>query len=240
MTKVMINKNVFGIKDLNTRELRLYLLICSQQYLKDDMSTEEKEYVVGGNRKYSKEIPTYIQTLKNNNLIEYDFEVNGWVSILDKKNFVVFEELPNVKNLRQLFILSLNKWHVTYNRGKEEVVVVKNPIVSKKIFDNVFGTQLKRVNENWNRTCEQCNVEYTWKEQANTTILINLGLTVVEEEVIEEVVEVKEVKEETVEVRTENYEVVEEQCSVADLESFVDGLTDCCSSSWALVNGGVR
>ena len=267
MTKVMINKNVFGIKDLNARELRLYLLICSRQYLTMDLTKEDKKFVLGSSRNNAKDIPTYFDNLVEYDLITYDIDTDGYVSVLSRdkfgkaSNFIAFDEVPNVKSLRQLFILSLNKWYVRYNKTTGQVQFINNPIISKEVFETLFGTDLKEINRYWKRTCEQCNVNYTWSKSQNTTILVK----VVEKnefesnskETVEDKKEERKVEQQTTPKQEENvsytgmskeaiskaYEeegVPQEEAKTEVLYSFVNGTDDDCDTTWSLVNGGVK
>ena len=216
-----LNKEVFDY-DLTMAEVRLLMVLSSNKGVSvKDLSKAEKLEIVGSARNY-KLIPTMVEKLVELNLLDEE----GKGKEIGKEFVIIngLEEIKDIKNLRQLFLFSVSRW---YKNKKQTIITVGR-------FENLFGDNKRDINKYWKRTNEQLNKNYTYKIEKNRVVIYNVSTV----EVVEEVVEVK-VKEETVEVRTENYEVVEEQCSVADLESFVDGLTDCCSS-WALVNGGVR
>ena len=224
-TTLYLNKEVFDY-DLTMAEVRLLMVLSSNKGLSvKDLSKAEKLEIVSNSRNY-KLIPTMIEKLVELNLLDE----NGVGKEIGKEFVIIngLEEVKNIKNLRQLFLFSVHRW---YKNRKQTIITISR-------FENLFGDNKRDINKYWKRTNEQLDKDYAYKIEKNKVVIYN-NVATVEEEVVEEVVEVK-AKEETVEARTENYAVVEDQCSVEDLESFVNELTDNCNTTWSLVNGGVR
>ena len=220
-----LNKEVFDY-DLTMVEVRLLMVLSSNKGLSvKDLSKAEKLEIVGSARNY-KLIPTMIEKLVELNLLDEE----GKGKEIGKEFVIIngLNEVKDIKNLRQLFLFSLPRW---YKNKKQTIITIDR-------FENLFGNNKRDINRYWKNTNEQLNKNYTYKVEKNKVVIYNVA-TVEEVKEVEVVVEkevVKEVKEETVELRTEDYDIVEEQCSVDDLESFVNELTNDCDTTWSLVN----
>ena len=165
--KFYLNKEVFGAENITMVHVRLLVILTSYKGITlDKLTREQKLWVVRNASKYST-LPQINQDLINSGLL-----CDNGKGTSVKGNYITFdslEEIKSIKNLRQLFILSINKWH------KNSQV-----FITKEVFGKLFGTQLKRANENWNNTNSQLGTEYAWKEVNNSIII-----TVAKKEVVD-------------------------------------------------------
>lgn len=148
-----LSKDAFKY-DLSIVEIRL-LLVLTSTYKKNlsNLSHGNKMWVSGSYREYSK-LNDY-----EAHLIELGLLNEDGTGIKLEKDYLIYKDIDIIskcKNIRQLFLSSLNLWH---KKGKV--------IVSQEFFQNLFGNDKKTINKNWKRTCDQLGVSCTWTEKNN-------------------------------------------------------------------------
>lgn len=153
INKFYLSKEVFNF-DLTVPELRLLIILSSAKVTLDDLDSNIKDYISGN--KYEK-IDTVVEKLAYLGLISHD----GYGLELNT-NFLIFKELPSFKSIRQLFMLSLDKW---YLKG--------GVIISKSVFYKLFTDIPKKINLYWKRTCEQLNLDYSYEISKGKVIIRN-------------------------------------------------------------------
>lgn len=137
-----------SVRNFSTTELRLLILHSGRTI--EELDVEEKQWVLGGRNKKVSEIDKAKDKLIDLGLIElYDDDKNTshYSKVgLGNYEYVPFTEIEKVKNLRQLLIVC------ALSNNKEL-------IISHKLLKDLFGTETRRINENWKRTCKQLEVD---------------------------------------------------------------------------------
>lgn len=189
-----LSKEVFK-HDLSIAEVRLLVVLSSVKNITlSDLNHEQKMWISGSYREYSK-LSGYEKHLIELNLIDKD-----GTGLELEKDFIIYRNtdiLDNCKNIRQLFLSSLQLWY----KGNDV-------IISEELFKTLFGSA---INKNWKRTCEQLNIVCSW-EKKNNNIYIKQDKTMskVKEMFVE--TQEKEVKtEERVEEKREEINTEEER-----------------------------
>lgn len=140
--------------DLTIAEIRLLVVLTSTYKKKlDDLNYDQKLWIAGSKSVYSK-LKSY-----EDNLIKLCLINSDGTGLKLERDYIIYKDadiIVKCKNMRQLFLSSLNLWH---KKGKV--------IISEDMFYNLFGKTTSRINENWKRTCDQLGVSCTWTEKNN-------------------------------------------------------------------------
>lgn len=151
--KFYLSKEVFNL-DLTVPEIKLLIILSSTKLRLNEFNSYVKLFIDSEN--YNK-IYEYNDKLKRLNLI--GDEGNG--RILDK-DFIIFNDFPKFKSIRQLFMMSLDKWY------KGNLI-----IIGGNTFYNLFGTEKREMNRYWKRACKQANVDYSYTVSKNIVKITN-------------------------------------------------------------------
>lgn len=157
-------KDVFNYPNLSIMDIRLLIVLTSKNdYTIKDIDFQTKQWIACRPAQI-KLIKQSEQTLKDIGLINSDG--TGINLVENKKNYIVFKDIAEIekcKSIRQLFLMSLDKW---YNKG--------TVILNKDMFYNLFGSSTKSIiNKNWKASNRLLNVPYQWKKMKNTIHITN-------------------------------------------------------------------
>lgn len=163
-----ISKEVFNYPNLSIMDIRLLIVLTSKNdYTIKDIDFQTKQWIACRPAQI-KLIKQSEQTLKDIGLINSDG--TGINLVENKKNYIVFKDIAEIekcKSIRQLFLMSLDKW---YNKG--------TVILNKDMFYNLFGSSTKSIiNKNWKIANRLLNIEYQWENKKNAIYIIK-GTTI--------------------------------------------------------------
>lgn len=151
--KFYLSKEVFNL-DLTVPELRLLIILSSSKVVLNELDSSVKHFIDPKN--YNK-INDYVDKLIGLGLVGED----GLGKTLDK-DFIIFDIFPNFKSVRQLFMMSLSRWH------KNSLI-----IISTEVFYNLFTNTPKRINQYWKQSNKQANVDYSYTISKNIVKITN-------------------------------------------------------------------